>query len=94
MPREQRKPDDLPQLYVVSEITDSTCVLTSAYHELQCQLDVLSWGYCVSMLSATRLRRFKPVFALEVGRHFCISDAIQEGGLIIVSLAGAKYVEV
>ena len=92
MPKEQRKPDDLPQLYVVSEITEHTCVLTSSYHELQCQLDVLSWGSCVSVQSAKRLRRFKPTFALEVDGYFCISDTIQDGGLIITDLMGVKYV--
>jgi hypothetical protein len=85
--------DNSPQVYEVSGMTEEDVTLTSRYHKLTCRLERASWGTCVSILRAKRLRRYRPVLALEVGRWFCISPDLKEGDLIIQQQSGVRYVE-
>jgi len=89
-----RTPDDSPQVYVVSEITEEEVVLTSRYHKLTCRLERTWFGACVTVTSAEKLRRYRPVLALEVDAWFCVETSIEEGDLIINRpVKGLSHVE-
>ena len=88
-----RQADNSPQVYEVSGMTEEDVTLTSRYHELTCRLERTSFGTCVSMLSAKRLRRYRPVFAMKVKTWFCVATRIEEGDLIISQQSGFKHIE-
>ena len=89
-----RQADNSPQVYEVSGITEEDVTLTSRYHELTCRLERTWFGACVSVLSAEKLRRFRPVLALEVDQWFCFGTVLKEGDLIINRpVKGLSHVE-